>query len=121
MVRVTQYQYIPKTTGETEDFFKFSGKYIILCILKGISVIINKNKERKASVPTVSKLFRPLTLSTDVFYLALNQIFYNGLNVSLIANYIWYMTGRDQCPDSHVFGQLKKNRNQTSIYKQAFS
>ena len=59
-------------------FFKFSGKNIILCILKGempfkmhkITLFFSRKKRvKKICVPTLLKIVRPITLNTLVFFL----------------------------------------------------
>ena len=75
---VTQ-PYVPKFTGETENFFWFSGKNIILCILQGEmsfkmhKIIFFQKKKNKKNMWT----YRPVrsTLNILIFLFGLGSDF----------------------------------------------
>ena len=56
------------------DFFRFSGKYIILCIWKGIC--------QKKYVPTLPKVFRPVTSKAQIIIWPSLIVSFNGIKIS---------------------------------------
>ena len=71
---------LPKFTGENLAFFSgFLEKNTILCILKGempfkMHKIIIIFPEKKICVPTLPKIFRPVTRNTLIFLFGLMHI-----------------------------------------------
>ena len=62
-------------------FFRFSGKNRILCILKGKMpfkmlkiVFYSRKKDKKMCVPTLPKIFRPVTPNKLIFFIWPNYI-----------------------------------------------